>query len=1168
MASASTAPIANNGNSYTPAQPFHASWKSVMSQDLVGTTNILVDSTSSSPVAVYVNPSSGDAEALVISNVGDAGRQICHVGRDLATDGGWTLTPLFGGMAATEVAAGTAYPGSSSAAVYGFFQGDSGMNFTQLQADGSTWSSPQPISGGESENLRVAYSPAGRVVLYGNDDSGNLVTAYQEQIGGPFVATVCQMKGALSQGDFQLCMTDESTWSLAANVSGQPYLFTGVLGATEFSAMEQVTQFQGTLQQIVLGYWSDVQNTLMYLLVDNDHALHVWASNAASSVAVAQPIPNSSVVSATGHVGTDGSLNVYSIDKEQGLWVLHQSSRNPWNDDGTPNWAPYIAIDREVAAVVGDANPADVPALFALDAADFSLRFHAQDPLTSMWMSGAVLQSSAQSFEVVRFRTEINLIDDNGNPLPHQPVTVSVVEGASATELWVAGKIYPVNSQTEVQLATDATGKLTIAVLTTAGMVTPGLVLNASGLAQPVTIYPSGPVHTYLSGQGTLNPTNPGGALPEFDAEGTTLTNATVDGKPLAPGAQGNSTLAGTAASAIQNTAMVGLGTPPSGVVGYAGSFNGRSGAEFKVFHSSEELQAHLALVRGGAEGELGSFWDDIADFFGDVWEGIKNGIIAISKFVVDVTTKIANFTLQIGQQIAQGINLALKGLEQAAHFIAGVFAAVAAAIEKVIDWLKALFDFAAIWRTKMALEQALLAAPTYISQLCQLGEKAADGWFAKQKDHVDAAFAALEERYAGQSFAGQQNWQQPGSGPGTQPVAGGASPSDFTNNVHHNWLQDKVSSYSPEDNGVGPDNSLQDPWINFTTHVQESAGDFRDALVDFSKAVSTSIQDPKSFGTVGIPYLLESADKLVDALLMLCDAIVDAFMTIASMAMDSLETLINTELDLGFLNTLWAWVADAAGYPDDSKLTMAALICLMAAFPCTVIYKLIDGVDNEPFPNGQFPIGQQFELMAGGPALGIAMPYGCLLSSAILQIIYVVPAAIADTLGNDAPWWITAITIGFSIAIWALAHGYPDLSALEWVGVAVVAANLLWIAPVIYFVVESVAAAFLQKVKENFGDIADVMTTVYGVLKFIIAAVLDFVTTVNPAQAVANILLPLPPIFGFCNMSTFRDDPEVAPFAILANLVFDFIGYVGGGVIELIEVSSSPSEALTAATV
>ena len=335
----------SNGNSYTPAPPLTASWTSTMSQDVVTTASIPVDSTSSTPVAPFTNPANSQAEALVISSIESAGNQLCHVARDAATDGGWRLVPLFGGRVASEVAAGTAYAGTSAAAVYGCFLDGSGLSVTQLQTDGVTWSSPQSIYSGAGGRLRTAYSPDGRLVLYCADSKGDLVVAYQPQIGGPFTASACTMNGSLAQGDFQFCMTDETTWQVATNLNGQPLLFLGQLGASSYSGDQQMPQFQGTLKQIALGYWSASQNTIMYLLVDDDDALHVWASNSASSVTVSQPILNSKVSSAIGHVGTDGSLNVYSIDTNQGLWVLHQSPTNPWNADGTPNWAPYIAID-------------------------------------------------------------------------------------------------------------------------------------------------------------------------------------------------------------------------------------------------------------------------------------------------------------------------------------------------------------------------------------------------------------------------------------------------------------------------------------------------------------------------------------------------------------------------------------------------------------------------------------------------------------------------------------------------------------------------------------------------------------------------------------------------------------------------------------------------------
>lgn len=1168
MASTNAAPPSTKGNAYTPALPLQLSWKSVMSQDVVTTASIPVDSTSASPVAVFHNPASRHTEALVITNVAGKGKQVAHVKRNLSTDGGWQLVPLFNGRAATEVAAGTAYAGSPDAAVYGFFQDSAALNVTQLATGGASWSSPQTISAVSAAHLRVAYSPAGRLVLYGHNGQGDLVTAHQPGVGGAFVGTVCAMGGDLSQGDFQLCMTDESTWTILANVNGQPQLFSGDLGATAYSSKKQATEFTGTLKQVVLGYWSDAQNTLIFLLADDDSALHAWVSNAPSSTVIAQPIPNSKVTGATGHVAADRSLHVYSIDDGQRLWALHQSPGNPWNDDGTPNWAPYLPIDTGISAVVGDANPADAPSLFALDAAESSLRFHAQDPHTRMWRSGAVLQHAAQAFETVRFRTELNLIDSNGTALPYQPVTVSVLDGDSATELWAGGKIYPVNSKSEVQLTTDATGKLTLAVLTTAGMATPRLVVRAAGLPQPVTIQPSESIHTYLSGQGTLNPTNPGGALPAFDAAGKTLSSATVGGRPLAPGAQASQALAGTAAGAIQHTAMVGLGKPVPGVVAYAGRFHGAGGAEFNVFHTREELQDHLARVRSVESHAAASLWDDISHFFGDIWEGIKNGIAKIADFVVDVAHKVVDFTVHIGEEIAQGVKLAITGLEQAAHFIAGVFQAIEAAVEKVIDWLKALFDFGAIWRTKMAFEQGLLAAPPYIKQVIGLGQKAADGWFGKQKATVDKAFAGIKKRYAGQTFGSQPHWQQPGKGAGAQPIVGGASPADFTQNVHHNWFQDKVSAYVPADAGPASDHSLKTPWEAFEQHVRASEKDFLAALGDFKGATLSIIKDPKSFSTVAIPDLLDMVSKVVDALLSICDAIVDGFLALADLVMDALNTLLTAELDLGFINALWGWIATSAGYPKDNKLTMAALISLFGAFPCTIIYKLVAGVDHEPFPDGTFPTGAPHmanaQLSLGtsradaGFSLGIAMPWQAVFTSNMLQILQVIPAAIGDYLGNKAPWWLTAISVGFSVLIWVLANGYPNLSAIVWIAGGSGLALLLNFAYVGYIVMKSMYATILQELIKDTGesrsDILDLLITIYGFLKFIGETVVDFETTVRTLPAIASILLPMPSMFAFCNLSAIRNDPEVAPFAIAVNLIFDFIGYVGGGVLEAID--------------
>jgi len=228
----------NASSQFKSVLPLQVKSSNILSQDVIMTSTIPVASTSPAPVAVFTNPATGgitgnpQVEALAIVDHGD-GKQLCHVARDQATDGGWRVIPLFGGRSAEQVAAGVAYSGFPQSAVYGLFTDGGTLFSTSLGADGATWTAPVSISDEAPNNLRVAYSPDGRIVIYGANAKGDLVTAYQPKVGGPFSTTVCSVQGALGGGDFQLCMTDETTFHILANVDGKAYQIVGSLGATE-----------------------------------------------------------------------------------------------------------------------------------------------------------------------------------------------------------------------------------------------------------------------------------------------------------------------------------------------------------------------------------------------------------------------------------------------------------------------------------------------------------------------------------------------------------------------------------------------------------------------------------------------------------------------------------------------------------------------------------------------------------------------------------------------------------------------------------------------------------------------------------------------------------------------------------------------------------------------
>jgi hypothetical protein len=738
-----------------------------------------------------------------------------------------------------------------------------------------------------------------------------------------------------------------------------------------------------------------------------------------------------------------------------------------------------------------------------------------------------------------------------------------VAQGYSGTDIWAGGRTSAIDSQTAASIATDATGKLTLAILTTAGMIAPVLSVSGDALAA-CTVSPAGPVHTYLSGTGTLNPTNPynangtGGPPPQFDSGGDALLKATTsDGQPLAPSL--DRTLAGPAAQAIQTAAAVGLGTAPTDVAGYGGSFR-PGAARFEVFATPEALAARRTA-------RAASFWSEVGAFFGDLWEAIKNGAIQVYDWAVDLGAKILSFTIRIGEDIEKGVELAIDGLEQAAAFIAGVFNAIAADVEEAIDWLKALFDFPAIWRTKVAIETALTQGTTWMQQVVTLAQSTASGWSSSQASAVNSYFQSREAAYGpSDSMNGLSGWQPPGQPPSTTPAVGSASPNDMTNNVHHNWLQDKVSAYAPSAPGVPVAGTSLDTLFDNLAGValpnrsnDNAAADFVTALHGFMEAIATVINDPSSFGSFGMVALLQAVQALIDGVLALCDELLHELLALLAGVIDSTASVLTTALtELGVLGELYDWIAAQGGDTSGTPPTVAGLLALIMAFPGTVIYKLAFGVGNEPFPPAQ----------SDAAAIGwTSSSILCQELGGILQILYVVPTLIGDAFGPSTETWVSYLSLGKAaacIAIFFLVHGVPDLGAIAWgAGAAVVVPSLVMIARAVGAQLEAARAKYgAQAVANDMNDVLCVVFTLYGAAMFILGIVETEVGDLGGAEITKNLLLPLPSLFSLFSLSAFRDDP-LAPWFIGTQLVADLVGYVGGGLAEVIVAEAGTDDAM-----
>jgi hypothetical protein len=221
----------------------------------------------------------------------------------------------------------------------------------------------------------------------------------------------------------------------------------------------QQTTHQAAVEQVVAGYRKG--DAALFMVLDTNQALWSTVSPTGGGHVVVNLIPDSKVSQATGLLDTSGLLHAYAVDNNAVLWVRHQTA---WDMSlQQARCAPILSIDTNIQRVVTDASPEDAVSLFAIDVLlQGAVRFHYQHPTTHAWHSLNLLQPSEKSEGVPgeRYRTEVMLLDANGNIVPSYPVEVkaaSLVSVSVGTSTHMTGPTQPLS------LNTDLFGRLTLA---------------------------------------------------------------------------------------------------------------------------------------------------------------------------------------------------------------------------------------------------------------------------------------------------------------------------------------------------------------------------------------------------------------------------------------------------------------------------------------------------------------------------------------------------------------------------------------------------------------------------------------------------------------------------------------------------------------------------------
>jgi hypothetical protein len=1107
-----------------------ATSSSKLCEDYISSENILLDLSSSNPIAVFQDYQ-GETEAVAIRS----DKQLIHIYRNWQqADTPWNIVEIGGTIQASEVVVGV----DVNNVVQAFFRDDTHLYQIALNKDG-TWTplTTLPLC----SDLQATQNPNNsELIISGVTQQGDL--QFVQQSNGAWNATTIDCNHALLGAApvlvIPMSITGHMNWSLGVTLNNTFNLYTGIDKA--IASGPDPIPAPSPADQILLGYYNN--QSAMFMFSGADHALYTSVQFSDQI----QTVPNAKTVTGAGLINNDTQLlQVYSIDPNGTLWVLHQTG---WDANNAPIWVPNIPLDVGLVQVAISGLPQDSPSLFGVSD-DATLHFIAKDMVSGIWSKGLVQQSlgneqaTKTTYKLTTYRTQINIVDQFKNPQQNIDVTLSA---QTEMAIWVGGKTYQLNANQTASLKTTALGTLTI-VTPARGLHTPELTLTAASLPA-FTFQPDGEIHTYMAGSGTLN------NLPPLS--GTTLQNAKVDGASLAPSLANNPDLAGSACQGIQNAMQTQSGKngqksllEQQGVVGWALDLRDRSRPRFTRFNSHAEMDAYkLGAFAEAGEAVLGDWWNDVKDFFEDVWNGIKSAAIAVEHWIVDVANKVVSFIAKVGEEIVHLANLVIKGIEEVISIVQSIFAAIAAFVEKVIKWLEAFFSWQDMIDTKNALSSALNQFGPYVGNLIETqGDQLLNGFFTNAKGAVTKKFSDFKAQFSqGQNVQGLITGAHAARlQAGARPVLAFADgtpvqPSDFSGHAQNNWLLDKIINYflGAPDLQTIPD--LNKPLNDLSSSLSSAAQNFKAAMDDFGDGIKQFFTDPKDFGSVGIVDFLNGIEQLILAALTFADGVIEALLDTIAIVAKNVGELLTIPLEIPLITPL----LNLIGIPN---VSIADLFCLLAAIPMTLVYKLVHGADAKLFPGGVLPAS----VAAADAAIGDSKQAMVFVSVGLMAVWALFDTALDACIDIDPPFFLKVIDIIFPALIqvftWPTDAQIPftpiptdtpaeKANLANWaVGWSVVAIDLaLLLAPVIPF-----SEGKKQTIARYIDPLGLALLTGLGCINMITGTVASVVGRADGATIAANFLSPI------ANMSQVLRNSEVIGgtegISLVIKLVLDF---------------------------
>lgn len=549
------------------------------------------------------------------------------------------------------------------------------------------------------------------------------------------------------------------------------------------------------------------------------------------------------------------------------------------------------------------------------------------------------------------WRTVIRAVNPNGTPRVGEPVTVW---GGAQMTVDVKGRKHAINTENAAELETDGEGELVI-VFDAKELTAPTLSARAGFMHRNdrIVIAPDQDLHRTLgdlkgSDLTAKRPTRQSKDMGENDGEalltGETaqhadkvagaITTVMAGAKPaeskpapaprrmlrakaaaseLDPMQQPDFAIGRDRVMTLRSTAHV-VRTAPVNPDGLRTALGGNAGFMFETSPASPakrgpggirfvmlETRDEVDVARGEATVEAPL----VQGFFDDIWSGIKDVATTIyegaTKIVVSIAEKIEVAIHTMVDEMTKIVHVVVDSVVDAVNAVAGFFEQIGVLIMKAIEFLRALFNWKAILRTKNIIKQLIVSCVD-------------EGKKSLAPDRIDRAFAPLLDLKLPSVFPEKRSIS-------AMRAEAGDAQSPALDEAR--GVQGQVVMQKSRDSTVSTASTKPAP-------RDDGADSSIDGFFDQIPSLMTGILDLSPADLVA-RIMGAFQDGINAIMLRVKDDIKRAASGVVT-ALDWVMSTLGAEIRIPFLSELYEWIAG-------SPLTLLDLICLGLAVPVHVAH-------------------------------------------------------------------------------------------------------------------------------------------------------------------------------------------------------------------------------------